>query len=70
MRISILCILFSDFSTWCDASNQRTLKSYCLQYFIRPGEQKVHKCLGTKLNLTILAACEIPKFGWCLSAEP
>lgn len=35
---------------------------------MRPGEQKVHRCFGIKSNLTILAASELHKFGWCLSA--
>lgn len=37
---------------------------------MRPGEQKVHRYFGIKLNLTILAASEFHKFGLCLSADP
>ena len=37
---------------------------------MRPGEQKFHKYFGIKLNLTLLAASELRKFGWCLSAGP
>ena len=37
---------------------------------MRPGEQKVHRYFGIKLNLSILAASEYHKFGSCLSAGP
>lgn len=37
---------------------------------MRPGEQKIHKCFGIKLNLTLLAASELRPFGWCLPAGP
>lgn len=37
---------------------------------MRPGEQKAHKCFGIKSNLALLAASELHKFGWCVSAGP